>query len=362
MNDWRIAALPIAGTPERATAVHGLRRLFQEVFGIEPTEDQWAWKYFKAPRSRTLTFVALCGDDWAHPVGHIGAVVLPGVFRGQSLISTHSFDLMVHPQVRGGLQPDGVYPSLMRRLAQAIWELEPDPLRRPGLWTYGFPGSVPARLAVRMGLNRPLYRVRAHHTNWEGIAPPSAWTCQVVPVAWDRSAWMDRQWARFGGQDGRPRTLKDAAYLQWRYAQRPGFDYRLWAVKRHGLREKGWLVTRANPAQRLSDEPAQPTEHLVIDALVPTQWAAGAGWARILQALAHASGQPRWMSWSPTGHGCEQTEVTLIEAAELRTSMLVGGLPSVWEIRSQCGEVDLTGGDPLTGVGPLFHPGDTDVF
>jgi hypothetical protein len=350
MSAWRIVPLPAAGTPERDEAVQGLRWLFREVFGVERSDRQWTWKYFDAPRARTLTFVALSDAGWARPVGHIGAVVLPGVFKGHALTTTHSFDLMVHPEVRGGLQADGVYPSLMRQLAQTIWELETDAQRRPGIWTYGFPGVVPARLAVRMGLNRPLYRVKAHHTDWSGMARPSPWACRVVPMSWHEAEWMNRQWVRFGGLDGRPRSLKDAAYLQWRYAQSPGANYQLWAVKRHGLREKGWLVTRLSP------------EPQVIDALVPPTWAAGAAWARILQALSHASGHFRWMSWSPTGHACETTEATLIEAAELRTSSLVGGSPSVWEARSQRGEVDLSGGDPLTGIGPLFHPGDTDVF
>jgi len=362
MSDWRIEPLPPEGSLDRSRAVLGLRNLFREVFGVDRSDRHWAWKYFEAPRSRGLTLVAIRGDDWSQPIGQIGALVLPGVFNGQPLVTTHGFDLMVHPRVRGGLQHDGVYPSLMRRWARAIWELEPEETRRPSIWAYGFPGLVPSRLAVRMGLYRRLYRVLSYHTDWSGASPPSSWTCRVVPVGWNEAAWMNRQWARYGGMDNRPRTLKDARYMQWRYARCPDADYRLWAVKRHRLRDKGWLVTRCAMAQTPSLGASAPLEHQVIDALVPPTWAAGQAWGTILNALAMASGQPRWMSWAATGHACERKEPTLIEAAEFRTGHLVGGPTSVWEDLSGRGRVDLTGGHPVKGVGPLFHPGDTDVF
>jgi hypothetical protein len=208
-----------------------------------------------------------------------------------------------------------------------------------------------------MGLYRPLYRVCAHHHELSGS--PAHSTAQTAPAGkashlhlqhWPLSpdgqstlGWADALQRILGAEQPQPGPIKGAAYLAWRYGQHPRKPYRLWRVRGRWMQTVGWLVTRQDP------------QAVVIDALLPTAWSTGAGWAAVLGALARATGQLQWTSWRPALPAIDTPDPTLIEAGEFRYRELNGLAAGRWAAQP------LPGAQGREGP-PLFQPGDTDVF
>lgn len=374
----------------------GLRQLFEEVFGQPVSAAHWAWKYGPAAGGRGLHRVAAAAGPL---VGHVGARIMPGCWQGQPARLAHLTDVMVHPQARDGLQASTPYAQLMRAMAQALVQQAP-PGATP-LFAYGFPGLTPARLGRRMGLYRPLGRVQAYRVAFAACALAGAqrpWTWRVrlangtpgghepptAPAADWPAAWLDQQWARMAPQQAGPVVRKDSAYLAWRYRDHPTHRYQLWQVLAPwsapvvgwGTAAGGWLVTRLQP------------QSVVVDSLLPLSAQQPQAWLRILQALAQVSGQAEWTTWRPVQGSVGTSpmvevhrETSLIVPVEFRADELSEGGPSAWAQHDAAhglvhplrlgtaGRADLAGhppaGHPAVGTtsgGPLFQPGDTDVF
>lgn len=387
--------LTVQALSGEADAVDGVRRLFQEVFDHEVSAAHWHWKYGPVAGAQSLNWVALGPEGPARPWGHVGARLMPGWWCGQRVQLAHLTDVMVHPQVRGNLQPNTVYARLMRTMAQALIDAG-----GPTLLAWGFPGLTPARLGARMGLYRPLQRLSLFHVNASSseerqppsgpqplgprisVWPPSGWRrasplrCTVHAQAWD-AAWLNHMWQRHaadspavqapsGAPPGTPAMIgpahlsvqKDAAYGLWRYRDHPAQPYRLWRVQGPWWRSLGWIVTRAEP---------QP---LVVDILLPPQWRSGSAWSEVLRALSLASGCAQWTTWNAPDPGITpfETETSLIVPVEFRAAELAAGEPSPWtrahsEARSEHHSLhgwEAAGTPPLPH--PWFQPGDTDVF
>jgi hypothetical protein len=358
---------PLGG--EKA-AQDGVRRLFFDVFGHEVSAGHWSWKYGPGAAGRALNLVAVGPQGTTQPWGHVGACVMPGRWCGLPARLAHLTDVMVHPGFRGNLQPDTLYSRLMRTMAKTLVETEGN-----GLLAWGFPGLSPARLGARMGLYRPLQRVSSHHVDLSsansrsGLATPwsSAAVCKVQPQAWDPN-WLNQIWQRvpnplisnasqsFADPRSEPALApllvqKDAAYCLWRYRDHPGKPYTLWRVKGPWRQTLGWLVTRTDPLP------------LVVDALVPRAWGSGRAWSKILNALAVATGCPRWTTWNPPDPDAApvRTETSLIVPVEFLAGRLVGAGDSAWtHYSAQSGRFTVPAATPWQP--PWFQPGDTDVF
>ena len=356
----------------------GVRQLFEEVFGQPVSAAHWAWKYGPAAGALGLHRVAVA----AGPVlGHVGARIMPGWWQGRPARLAHLTDVMVHPQARDGLQATTPYARLMRAMAQALVQQASD---AAPLLAYGFPGLTPARLGQRMGLYRPLGRVQVYRVAFAartlaGAQRPWDWRVRLAsPSEWP-SEWLDQQWAKLAPQQAGPLVRKDSAYLAWRYRDHPTHRYQLWKVLAPwsapalgwGTAAGGWLVTRLQP---------QP---VVVDSLLPLSAQQPQAWLRILQALAQVSGQAEWTTWRPVqgAQGASPMaevhhETSLIVPVEFRADELSEGGPSAWAQHDAAhglaqplrlgtaGRADLAGHTAAgtTSGGPLFQPGDTDVF
>ena len=368
-------ALHIQALGRDEAAAQGVRRLFHEVFGHEVSAAHWAWKYGPGADAQALHWVAVGPEGPDRPWGHVGARVMPGWWRGQPLRLAHLTDVMVHPRLRGNLQPDTVYARLMRTMAQSLMANE----GQAPLLAWGFPGLTPARLGARMGLYRPLQRIALHHVQAGAPEPRRApafsigrrQTCRVQAQDWD-AAWLDRIWHGHAAtspatspsiptQPAGPQHLsvqKDAAYCLWRYRDHPAGHYRLWRVQGPWWRPLGWLITRSEP---------QP---LVVDTLLPWPWRTGTAWSQVLQALARASGTAQWTTWNVPDPALTpfETETSLIVPVEFRAAELAGGGPSAWTAASQAGAATAQPPAlssrvvPASIQPPWFQPGDTDVF
>lgn len=328
--------------------------LFTEVFGQPMTEARWRWKYMQAPGSSHYHAVAEHVQT-GRLVGHMGVIMLPGVRAGQPVRMAHATDLMISPLARAGLGPDGAYRHIMHTIRSAVFDPAISPPGAAPLFMYGFPGKRPATLAMRLGIQRKLQICQQYAT--PVAAPGNAlsqwwtahnpWRLQALAQAPEVQAWSDSVlnpvWERFAQEllqqshttpaAVRPSTIKNAAYLRWRYLQHPQQQaalvageappYTLWLLQRKaGSTVVGWLVTRhVGPAT-------------IVDSCIP------GGPAQVGAALgampAPAQGGA-WISWLP--HPGGQAQDTLIWATAMCGAQFYDSWP-----------------------GPQFQPGDTDVF
>lgn len=309
---------------ETPAAVGEACQLFERVFHHAASPQWWSWKYLQAPNGVAINLVArMSGSDAL--LGHVGAMVLPGIHAGQALRMAHLTDVMVLPEARGGLQATGTYGQLMAAMSEQLCAISPE---STPLFAYGFPGQTPSRLGARMRLYRPLYACHAH--SWPST--PGSWLdrlCHLSPVA--GGAWplnqLDSIWdARMDHGSG-PTLIKNGAYLQWRYARHPEAPYTLWLVGSAVGAAVGWIVTRSQPSP------------LVVDVLLPEKWRRPHHWHRLQRALMRASGIDQWASWMPS----LQPQAHHIETKIVAVEFDAGGFHPDWPA-------------------PQFQPGDTDVF
>ena len=290
--------------------------LFSLVFGHPVTPPQWRWKYQQGPRLGALNLVA--HDMQGRLVGHAGAIVFTGSFRGRVLPMAQVCDIMVLPDARGGLGQQGTYPSLIEALRLQLQA------RFPGVLAYGFPGKRPFRLGERIGFYRRFYDIQ--ESTLDAAAVPSGWPLpwRVVPADWGAVS-LESVWSRWGPLQPGPMVARTADYLAWRYRDHPQHSYQLWACRRW-WRDAGWLVTR-----RLPDG----TE-CIIDALLPSSLDAAPAVAALGRAImAQAAVAPTIRTWLPL----PQQFGTPIVATEFRVQHWHADWPS-----------------------PAFQPGDTDVY
>lgn len=333
---------PLESTEPAQAAV---RRLFETVFGHPVSAAHWAWKYGPAAGAQAMQWVAYGEAGPDEPLGHVGARLMPGIWQGQPCWVAHLTDVMVHPQARAGLQSTSTYAQLMRAMAKALLKQTQAPgaghrHRAMPLLAHGFPGLTPARLGQRMGLYRPLGQVQVHRAVFPASPRRPWWGWHLRPLVWEEDL-LNRLWAHHAPDQVQPSICKDAAYLAWRYRDHPAQPYRVWLLLSPWRRCSGWLVTR--------DEP----QALVVDALLPSHLQAPGGWAKVVAALAQASGQAEWTTWRPLqGAGARVvTETSLIVPVEFRASELSGASPSPWTALGARAE-----------DAQIFQPGDTDVF
>jgi hypothetical protein len=339
-----------ASPPERTREILGL---FHTAFGLELSEQHWQWKYGGLPGSHRFHVLALLGGQ---PIGHVGALVQPAWASGSPGLApaaawmAHLTDVMVHPAHRGGLGPDGIYPTIMTTMATHLsrWQAQ---TRRP-LYAYGFPGLTPSRLGHRMGLYRPLFRVQEYALN---TTAPGGWLWRLRHVPGGPLSEglrqelddLDRRAAPVPSVTGTadahipPRLRKDGAYVEWRYALHPARPYRMFLLRSPMGRLRGWCVLRIAPQPKFvdlcTDDPCL-RPRLVAAASSPPGSAQGGTDGQPYSPPRPRSPAIPWRTWiaqDAAGPG----EPSLIVPVEFR----VPGSTHDWPA-------------------PAFAPGDTDVF
>lgn len=324
--------------------------LFTAVFGHAMSVAQWRWKYQGPSASECIHIVAWQDHDGQEQaVGHVGALLLPGQFRGQPHGVAQLMDVMVLPTARGGLSKEGTYGQLMLSMAQCLQE------RAHPVLAYGFPGATPARLGQRMGLYRLLCRVSEQQLAAHGASTRTWWSPSVHPQEWD-DGWLDRMWQRCQTNAEAPTVRKDAAYVAWRYRQHPQRSYRLWRVCSAWGRDWGWLITQEADGPWVVDaclaRQALRSDRLVgcISALARSSGVSGWKWWQAVPQAVHSGVDPGVRPGAQQGeHAAVSAQLSLVWPGEFRCRELCGQAPSAWALSDQA-------------QAHSFWPGDTDVF
>lgn len=228
---WRVGRI----LPQRSQE---MRVLFSDVFGHEMSEAHWQWKYGDGRGAG----IGVWRND-GRLVAHYGGTSRDILFFGQPATASQVGDVMVAASERGTLSRKG--PVFLAAASFLEHELG---YGAPHLLGVGFPNERAFRLPERLGL----YSVslgRIQEVAWPALRTRPSLRHTVREFA-SRDAGgptlMDCCWQAMAGSLGAYAVgIRDAAYLQRRYAEHPDKQYRFFAVcQRFTGRPLGLLVLR----------------------------------------------------------------------------------------------------------------------
>lgn len=206
----------------------GILASFNRVFSegnprfVDRTETEWDWGYLRNPAGRQI-WIAV--DDRSGTVAaHFAGWPMRVFSQGETVLFSHIVDSYTHPDHRRGLKR----PGLFTRTANAfidhlVWPHE-------NVILYGLPVPDHFRLGARQ-IGYEVVRtqlqlvLRAEH-DLHGGAPANL-TVEEIEHADDS---VERLFHDCADLDG-ARCIKDAAFINWRYVDHPGNDYRIGVVR-----------------------------------------------------------------------------------------------------------------------------------
>jgi GNAT superfamily N-acetyltransferase len=208
--------------------------------GPASTPEYWRWKYFDNPAGPACVAAAWVGDEI---VGTLGFLPVRTRVHAREVIATQQVDVAIHPAHRGG--------GLYFRLANAVME---EAARRGIAFGFGFATEETRALSVDfLGFDHvaPVHRLTkvldyGHYAS--GLLGRRI-ARMLRPVAARARGWKSRRRApvarnvaridRFDHRAdrlaetltlGRIMVIRDAAYLNWRYADCPTVRYGRYAA------------------------------------------------------------------------------------------------------------------------------------
>jgi hypothetical protein len=261
--------------------------LFKTAYGSERSMSHWRWKFRENPAGLQIM---LAVTEAGEVVGQYAAVPAWAAKDGRRYLLSQAVESMVDPRFRRGLKNPGLQVMLVKGFYQEY--MGPG----GGAMAYGFPIPVYCRLLVRTGVCTVLHRVVQLERE---LADGGASAGPRRPSLRHRVAEVSRfpdgadaLWDRCR-RDLPLAIIRDARYLNWRYADCPDVAYvKLIAGDRWTGRVEGLAVLRLG----FADRPVA----LLVDWLVPR---AGPAVAEALlehcHALAAGSGHRRIEAWFP---------------------------------------------------------------
>lgn len=201
-----------------------VRELFREVFREEMPEALWRWKY-----ARELSKGAVVLKD-GRIVAHYGGLGRRVLLCGEETVSVQIGDVMVAPAVRQSVRSNSPF-----YLAYTTFVDSYVGYGKFFPFGFGFPNERAFRIAEKLGfyakvgsmtevLWRPQRSWRAALWRAEALTPAS------LP---QQRAALDALWRAMAPEHaGHIIGVRDAEYLDYRYFQRPGKDYRVLLLRR----------------------------------------------------------------------------------------------------------------------------------
>jgi len=280
--------------PYRPGDEEGIFALFRTAYGKDRSPAYWRWKFCENPAGLQI-MLAVTGIG--EVVGQYAAVpawaAIGGPWApkdGRRYLLSQAVESMVEPRFRRGLKNPGLQVSLVRRFYEEYMGPE------AGAMAYGFPIPVYCRLLVRTGVCTVLHRVvQLERELTDDARDPdrglAALRYRIEQVSRFPAA-VDGLWRRCQ-QELPLAIIRDARYLNWRYADCPGGTYTML------LATDRWTGQIAGAAVLRLGVEGRPVA-LLVDWLVPGR---SRGLAEALlrhcHGLALASGQSRIDAWFP---------------------------------------------------------------
>ncbi len=204
--------------------------LFNRVFGDQAPDDfhvrsleHWTWKYRQNPAGIIDLFLAFNAEGDC--VGQYAGVPNRFLMQGEQYFSSQSVDSVTDPKFRRGLQRPGLFVNLGYEYAETFGGKHRDVIM------YGYPVPHHYRIGnkyLKYHLIRGINFLVKEHLLGYGAEPPNQ---EVEVVTVDRfGPDVDALWERTKGEFGASH-VRDAAYLNWRFADHPDIDYTLLLAK-----------------------------------------------------------------------------------------------------------------------------------
>lgn len=201
-------------------------KLFHRVFGKERSLTHWRWKFQDNPEGACIHVVE---TDTGEIVGHYAGIPVRVSAEGRSCVFLQLVDTMVEQGYRRGLKKPGMFAQLFMKFAEDYGGED-----RAAVM-YGFPIPEALRIGRRLLGYVPLHPVIKLVRPITG-APGSIPRTRLVDLLqhvrirvrqvtrFDASA--DRLWEQCR-RELHVATVRDARYLNWRYADCPDAKYTL---------------------------------------------------------------------------------------------------------------------------------------
>ena len=220
--------------------------LHHEVFGSKVDASWYDWKYRRGGGEAAGLWL---GDRLvAHCAGTPRQVLHQGRLRQDLQIG----DVMVAPQWRGVLTRRSPFFRVSKHFYDS--RLGADKDHEVG---FGFPNERHLRLAVKMGLSwdgGPMESLQWDGNMLKQTKLPWHWRLEALdPAAPGFERLADSCWQAMRSSrelDGFSAGVRDAAYLRWRFVERPDRRYQFWALRRPWSRQATGLLVlddAANP-------------------------------------------------------------------------------------------------------------------
>lgn len=273
-GDYELRAL-------RAEDEPALLDAWRASFGAERARapEEWRHLFLRNPAG-TRAFVALRGGA---VVAQYAGLPVRARVEGEARVFTQSVDSFVRPEHRRGLKAPGLFVRLARAYFDEYGVNGPDAVH------FGWPVEAAWRIGRRF-LEYEL--VREELALVRELAPgphepPDG--VELLEGVDERATRLDARCA----EDAGAATVRDAAWLAWRYLEHPARDYELLALRAGDEELRGLAVLRGR-------HPDWPGCALLVDWLVPADDEdAGEALERAVLARARAAGARRVVAWLP---------------------------------------------------------------
>lgn len=223
---------------------HQILTLFKKVFGADRSLEHWRWKFQDNPAGCNI-YVAV--SEGGEIVGHYAAIPAIVARGNERYVFSQVVDVMVDPEFRRGLKKQGIFARVMKGMETAYGV--PDRVAVG----YGFPTPEHFQIGQRLvGYNalHPVLKLT------KGLASGRSRSGRLLGMLWNLSLkvhqverfdpLVDQFWERCRHE--LPLAIvRDARYLNWRYAGHPDVSYRLLIAARRGevvgvaVLRIGWL-------------------------------------------------------------------------------------------------------------------------
>lgn len=205
-------------------APSAFRKVFERSFEVDFAGDLWAWKYGDG---RGASVVAERNGD---AIAHYGGVVRNIHYFGKPCRAVQICDVMVIPDERSFFSRN----TLFFKTAASMLEQYVG-YRAQNLLGFGFPNIKAMHIAERLGLYEKTDELmQIALATGSPVKPPHEWVVEtmelesLLPLA--NLLWAKMSPAFSDAIIG----VRDADYLHYRFAQRPGLDYECLKVSVNG--------------------------------------------------------------------------------------------------------------------------------
>lgn len=239
----------------------GLSELYAAVYGVNFTGEYWEWKYFKNPYKDHMMYVAVNGDKL---IGELGSVPVKIKYEDSSCLGCQTCDITIRPEFQKG--------GPFMKLYKLSYD---DNYARGTVMSYGF--SVPLTLKISTRLLK--FRSLCHVWRCVLVLNPAPFVARKIGLpllarvagplgkiytklslrkhlkrVYDNVteiARFDERFNRFWEErkgDHNIMVQRDSVYLNWRYAEHPTNQYKIFMCS-DGDFVKGFVVLTIEQAE-----------------------------------------------------------------------------------------------------------------